>query len=74
MTDVLQFISGLKFTLDRGLPQEKLCALRQCIERILIDKPGRSVVVKIKTVPDSTIQAVEELARELNLADAVVAQ
>ena len=74
VTDALQFISGLRFTLDQGLPQEKLCALRQCIERILIDKPGGSVVVKIKAVPASTIQEFEELARELNLADAVVPQ
>ncbi len=72
VTDALQFISGLKFTLTQGLPQEKLCALRQCVERILIDKPDRSVIVKIKAVPASTIQEVEELARELNLADAVV--
>ncbi len=72
VTDALQFISGLKFTLNQGLPQEKLCALRQCVERILIDKPDRSVVVKIKAVPASAIQELEELARELNLADAVV--
>ena len=74
VTDALQLVSGLKFTLDRGLPQEKLCALRQCVERILMDKPGRSVIVKIKAVPASTIQEDEELARELNLADAVVPQ
>jgi len=40
----------------------------------LIDRPGGAVVVKIKAVPASTIQELEELARELNLADAVVAQ
>ena len=74
VTEALQFISGLKFTLTQGLPQEKLCALRQCVERILIDKPGGSVVVKIKAVPASTIQEVEELACELNLADAVAPQ
>ena len=74
VTDALQFISGLKFTLEQGLPQEKLCALRQSVERILIDKPGRSVIVKIKAVPASTIQEVEEMARELKRADAVVAQ
>ncbi len=72
VTDALQFISGLKFTLTQGLPQEKLCALRQCVERVLIDKPGGTVIVKIKAVPTSTIHEVEELARELNLADAVV--
>ncbi len=74
VTDALQFISGLKFTLDRGLPQEKLCALRQCVERILIDKPGRSVIVKIKAVPASTIQEVEELAREPAPVATVAAQ
>ena len=74
VTEALQFISGLKFTLNQGLPQEKLCALRQCVERILIDKPSGSVVVKIKAVPASTIQEVEELARQLGPADAVVAQ
>ena len=58
--------------IDGTLPQEKLCALRQCVERVLIDKPGGSVVVKIKAVPASTIQIVEELARELGPADAVV--
>ena len=74
VTDALQFISGLKFTLHQGLPQEKLCALRQCVERILIDKPGGTVIVKIKAVPASTIQEVEELERELGSADAVAAQ
>ncbi len=74
VTDALQFISGLKFTLEQGLPQEKLCALRQCVERILVDKPGGSVVVKIKAVPASTIQQVEERACELDSADAVAAQ
>ena len=29
MTDALKIIAGLKFTLTQGLPQEKLCALRQ---------------------------------------------
>ncbi len=74
VTDALQFISGLKFTLNQGLPQEKLCALRQCVERILINKPGSSVIVKIKAVPASMIQEVEKLARELAPVDAVAAQ
>jgi len=72
VTDASRFISGLKFTLNQGLPQEKLCALRQCVERILSDKPGRSVIVTIKAVPASTIHEVEELAGELE--DAVAAQ
>ncbi len=73
MTDALQIISGLKFALTQGLPQEKLCALRQCVEHILIDKPDGSVIVKINAVPASTIQEVEEVARELGPVDAVAA-
>ena len=41
-------------------PQEKLCALRHCVERILIDKPSGSVIVKIKAVPVSEIKEVED--------------
>ena len=61
-----------KFSGSLTTPQEKLCALRQCIERILIDKPSKSVIVKIKAVPASMIKEVEELARELGPADVVV--
>ena len=70
----LDYYSSLKFTLTQGLPQEKLCALRQCVERILIDKPGGAVIVRIKAVPASTILEVEELAHELAPVDAVAAQ
>jgi hypothetical protein len=40
VTDSMQFISSLEFTLDKGLPQEKLVVLRQCIEKIRINKPA----------------------------------
>ena len=40
VTDSMRFISTLEFTLLKGLPQERLVALRQCVEKIFIDKPA----------------------------------
>lgn len=39
VNEAMQFISGLGFTLRQGVPQEKLVVLRQCIQRIRINKP-----------------------------------
>ena len=39
--ETARFLSGLAFTLRNGFPQEKLAALRQCIDRIRVDKPHR---------------------------------
>ncbi len=57
----MQFISGLEFTLTEGLPQEKLVALRQCIERIHINKPGNEIKIQIREVPTGSLQAIQEL-------------
>ncbi len=51
VTEVMQFISGLKFTLTQNLPQEKLAALRQCIERIHINKSNGRIKMQIREVP-----------------------
>ncbi|HUU16383.1 MAG TPA: recombinase family protein [Sedimentisphaerales bacterium] len=60
VTDSMQFLSGLEFTLRQGLPQEKLVALRQCIERIWIDKPAGSIKLAIRLVPAGNLQATQE--------------
>ena len=57
----MQFLAGLEFTLHNGLPQEKLVALRQCIERIFIDKPAGIIKLRIRLVPAGNLQATEEL-------------
>ncbi len=57
----MQFISGLEFTLTEGLPQEKLVALRQCIERILINKPANEIKILIREVPAGNLRKVQEL-------------
>lgn len=57
----MQFISGLEFTLTEGLPQEKLAALRQCIEKIPINKPGKEIIIQIREVPVGNLQRTEEI-------------
>ena len=60
VTDSMQFLSGLEFTLHQGLPQEKLVALRQCIERFWIDKPAGTIKLAIRLVPVGNLQATQE--------------
>ncbi len=60
-TEAVQFISGLEFTLTQGLPQEKLVALRQCIERIGINKPAGETKMAIHLVPVGNQQVYQEL-------------
>ena len=40
-------LAGLEFVLREGLPQEKLVALRQCLERVSIDKPSSKITVAV---------------------------
>ena len=61
VADAMKFISTLEFTLSQGLPQEKLVALRQCIERILVDKPTGIIKMRIRLVPAGNLQATGEL-------------
>ncbi len=61
VTDSMQFLSGLEFTLRQGLPQEKLVALRQCIEEIWVNKPAGEIKLAICLVPAGNLQATQEL-------------
>jgi len=59
--NAMKFLSGLEFTLHQGLPQEKLVALRQCIEKISIDKPSGEIKLAIHLIPTGNLQATWEL-------------
>jgi DNA invertase Pin-like site-specific DNA recombinase len=61
VSEAVQFLSGLEFTLSQDLPQEKLVALRQCIERIFINKPAGIIKMIIRLVPTGNLQATKEL-------------
>ena len=59
--EALRFLSGLEFTLRKGLPQEKLAALRQCIDRIHVDKPAAALAITIRTIPTGNLDAVQAI-------------
>jgi len=61
VTEAMQFLSGLDFTLGQGLPQEKLIVLRQCIEKIFVNKSKGTINMKICRVPAGNLQATVEL-------------
>lgn len=46
VSDAQEFMSGPESTLRQGLPQEKSCALRQCIERVSIDKAAQTATTR----------------------------
>ena len=60
VSDSMKFLAGLEFVLREGLPQEKLVALRQCIEKINVDKPSGKITLAIYLVPVGNLQATRE--------------
>ena len=60
VADVVQFLSGLEYTLRQGLPQEKLVALRQCIEKVSINKPSGTVRLTVRSVPVGSLEGTVE--------------
>ncbi|MFC1739187.1 hypothetical protein ACFL1G_09075 [Planctomycetota bacterium] len=60
VTDSMQFLSGLEFTLHHGLPHEKLVLLRQCIEKIGVNKPAAQIKLAIYLVPAGNLQTTQE--------------
>ena len=60
VADAMQFISSLEFTLREGLAQEKLVALRRCIEKISINKPAGTVKLIVRSVPVGNLEGTKE--------------
>jgi hypothetical protein len=59
--ETARFLSGLEFTLHEGFPKEKLTALRQCIDRIHVDKPADEAVISIRMIPAGNLDATQEI-------------
>ncbi len=68
VSDTVRFVSSLDHTLHQGLPQEKLTALRQCVERIHINKPAGEAKIKAKTVPAGNLQGNDTITLRLGTA------
>ncbi|UCG58878.1 MAG: hypothetical protein JSU70_05060, partial [Phycisphaerales bacterium] len=60
VTDSMKFLAGLEFVLNEGVPQEKLVALRQCIEKITVNKPAGQMKLHIHVVPMGNLPASRE--------------
>jgi len=60
VADAMQFLSSLEFTLREGLAQEKLVALRRCIEKISINKPDGTVKLTVRSVPAGNLEGTKE--------------
>ena len=67
VNESMHFISGLEFTLHQGLAQDKLLALRQCIERIRINKPEEIIRLMIREISTSQLTAICE--QEISLVN-----
>ena len=57
--EAMGFFRKLEPTLREGLPQEKLVALRQCIERVWVNRPDATVKVLFRSVPVGRLGATE---------------
>jgi len=60
VADASQFLSGMELTLREGLAQEKLSALRRCVEKISIHKPDGTVRLMLRSVPFGNLEGTEE--------------
>jgi hypothetical protein len=60
VSDSMKFLAGLEFVLDGGLPQEKLVALRRCIEKISINKPAGTVKLTVRSVPAGNLEGTKQ--------------
>ena len=59
--ETIKFIRSLKDTFTHDLPQEKLVVLRQCIEKIWVNKPAAQIKLAIYVVPAGNLQVSQEL-------------
>jgi hypothetical protein len=60
MNEDMQFPASLEFILDNSLSHEKLTVLRQCVEKIGINKPAGEITLVARTVPASNLPATQE--------------
>ena len=49
--DLGRFLAGLEHTLRHGFNEEKKAALRRCVERVVVLKPGESAKIDVRSLP-----------------------
>ena len=65
ISDSMRFISSLEYILKNGQPEEKLTLIRQCVERIIVDKENNVVKINIYIIPANNLRDTEEICRKL---------
>ncbi len=50
------FVHGLEFVLGKGPPDERIRALRRCVEQVTIGEPATSGMMRIRSVPSVRIE------------------
>ncbi len=63
--EAFEFLSGLQSVLQNGVAQAKLSALRQCLERVVIDKPGGVIRLHIRELPVAGVEKQQEITVSL---------
>ena len=60
ISDSMKFIAGLEFILREGFSQDKLVSLRQCIKKVVVNKPAGELNLAIYLVPTKNFLATQE--------------
>ena len=60
VSDSMKFLASLEFVLREDVPQEKLVALRRCIEKISINKPDGTITMTVRSVPTGNLEGTEQ--------------
>ena len=65
--EAMRFLEGLRYTLREGVPEEKRLALRQCLERVYVDKAAGEIRLVVPSVPLAGLsgKAAQEVTVEL---------
>ena len=61
----MKFLAGLEFVFREGVRQEEIVALRQCVEKIVVDKPNAITKPHIYVAPMGNLQDTQEFTASL---------
>ena len=61
-----RFLSSLEHTFTEGLPQKKLATVRQCVQRIKVNKSENLVQMQPRVVPVASLLSVDRLTININ--------
>jgi hypothetical protein len=59
----IEFIARIESTLRHGLPKARMATLRQCVERMWVNKPRKKTKVEVRVVPVGDLRASVEVER-----------